>query len=88
MQSQRFQKCIINPISTKTYHFFKGYSKDLGWQNVEFFKRSQIHSFSESGSLEEEENVGSDLIPNMNHIRKYGLKFTNMNNIFKMAGEI
>jgi hypothetical protein len=84
MQSQRFQKCIINPISTKTYHFFKGYSKDLGWQNVEFFKRNQIHSFNESGSLEEEE----DLIPNMKHILEYGLKFTNMNNIFKMAGEI
>ena len=30
MQSQRFQKCILNPISTKTYHFFKGCSKYLG----------------------------------------------------------
>jgi hypothetical protein len=24
----------------------------------------------------------------MSHIREYGFKFTNMNNIFKMAGEI
>ena len=25
------------------------------------------------------------LIPNMSHIREYGFKFTNMNNVFKMA---
>ena len=29
---------------------------------------------------------GFDLIPNMSHIREYGFKFTNMNNIFKIRG--